>query len=108
MTTNELKERITELCAKEDFVQKLESAETREDLLALLKENGIEEEPENILAVLPTEENGEIKDAELENVAGGMFLPPLNPGPLPRPFPVPLPRTWPWLGRKLYDLLNKR
>ena len=73
MTAKEVKERVLELGANEGFMQKLESAETREDLLALLKENGIQDATESILAFLQEEKSGELKDSELEEVAGGMI-----------------------------------
>ena len=71
MTAKELKERVLELGANEGFMQKLESAESREDIAALLKENGIQEAPEAVLTALSDETEGELKETELENVAGG-------------------------------------
>ena len=40
----------------------------------MLQENGIEGDPESILAALPEDKNGELNDAELEDVAGGRIV----------------------------------
>lgn len=74
MTAAATKERLAELGGNADFVQKLESAESKEELLALLRENGITGSPESILAALSDEQNGELKETELEDVAGGNLL----------------------------------
>ena len=57
----------------EEMSKKLDAAETVEEALAILKENGIETTEEELSAML-REQDGELTDENLENVAGGVAI----------------------------------
>ncbi len=64
----------------EELAKKLEAAETVEEALAILKEDGIETTVEEIKELLPVPID-ELTDENLESIAGGFTLPRHSPFP---------------------------
>jgi predicted ribosomally synthesized peptide with nif11-like leader len=83
----------------EELAKKLEAAETIEEALAILKEDGIDATEEEIKELLP-EKGDELTDNNLEGVAGGLLLP---------TFPIPGSQIikWWFLRNKLPKWMRK-
>ncbi len=70
-------EKLQGLMAEESFADKWNEAQNKEDILALLKENGMEvteAELDAFLDSIPMAEDGELSDESLEGVAGGASI----------------------------------
>ena len=68
-----MNEKLKALLGSEEFMAKVSGCETRETLLALFAENGVDMTPEELKAFLKKldEPECELSDDELENIAGG-------------------------------------
>ena len=75
------KELFNELVKNNSFVEGWAAAETKEDILQLFTDNGVEmtmEEVTELLGNAPDlDENAELSDDTLENVSGGMIVLPI-------------------------------
>ena len=71
-----MNEKLNALLGSEEFMAKVSGCETRETLLALFAENGVEMTPEEFKAFLKKLDEPEcaLSDDELENVAGGNIV----------------------------------
>ena len=64
-----------EMLNKEEIEKKLETAESMEEVISILNENGAETTEEELIDMMKKEEDGELSDESLEGVAGGVILP---------------------------------
>lgn len=74
---------LNEALHNNEIAEKIEEANNMEDILAALKKYGIETTEEELMNAI-SEENGELSDDQLEDVAGGLinilpFPPPTAP-----------------------------
>jgi len=71
-----MNEKLKALLGSEEFMAKVNGCETREKLLALFSENGVDMTPEELKAFLKKLDEPEcaLSDDELENVAGGNIV----------------------------------
>ena len=75
MTREQFDEKIRNLMADPDFAQKLKATNNVEEMAALFSANGIELSAEDIVESLKAAQgDGELKEEELEAVAGGGLL----------------------------------
>lgn len=91
-----MKERLTQLAGDEEFLQKLGETESFEDVAELFTEQGVEITAEELKAAMADEPEGELDEAALSEVAGGVSLidrvriligifRPIGPGRRPNP-----------------------
>ena len=88
---------IKELVQNEDFRKAMSAAQSLEEVMDLLKANGLEVSEEDLNALLAQRQTGELDEEALENVAGGAkrvfsYLRPLLP--LLPLIPVPILPRW--------------
>lgn len=69
-----MKERLTQLAGDEEFLQKLGETESFEDVAELFTEQGVEITAEELKAAMADEPEGELDEAALSEVAGGISL----------------------------------
>lgn len=69
-----VKERLTQLAGDEEFLQKLGETESFEDVAELFTEQGVEITAEELKAAMADEPEGELDEAALSEVAGGVSL----------------------------------
>ena len=68
---------INEIFSDEAFLKSLSEMETAEEVQAALKEKGLDLSIDDILKIqktLTSQENGELSEDEMENVAGGFAI----------------------------------
>ena len=68
---------IKEIFSDEAFLKSLSEMETAEEVQAALKEKGLDLSIDDILKIqktLTSQENGELSEDEMENVAGGFAI----------------------------------
>lgn len=63
---------LNEALHNNEIAEKIEEANNMEDILAALKKYGIETTEEELMNAI-SEENGELSDDQLEDVAGGLI-----------------------------------
>lgn len=87
----------------EAFVQAMAMVNSSEELQEVLKKHGIEltiAEIEELVALASQQGEGELSDADLDDISGGALRLPRLPIPsrgrgfLPLPFPLPIGRLW--------------
>ena len=74
MNKNEITEKVQALMQDEQFKAKLAAAESMDDIAALFCAEGIQVTGAELDAVVEQNSDGELSEANLENVAGGGFL----------------------------------
>ena len=96
MTNEERTQKLQELMADEEFLKSTMDMETPAELRAAFAARGLEMTEDEVIRVVKLvnkEENDELNEESLENVAGGSILRLWPPFPL-FPLPIPFPR-WP-------------
>lgn len=63
---------LEKLMQNEEFTKKLESAQNLDEVLAMVKEQGVEITKEEVEAALKKLDEGELDENSLEDVAGGI------------------------------------
>lgn len=72
MIKEEIKSRLEDLFEDEGFIEKVEAAETAEEMEELFKENGVDLSADKVKdCLISVGGAGEISEDTLENVAGG-------------------------------------
>lgn len=64
---------LKEALNNEEIANKFDSAESMDDIIATLKEYGVEATEEEVMSAI-AEEGGELTEDQLENVAGGSII----------------------------------
>ena len=67
---------LNEALASEEIAKKFEDAGSMDEVLAILKEYGVDATEEELMNAL-ADETGELSEDQLENVSGGLLL--INP-----------------------------
>ena len=68
---------LNEALSNEEIAKKFEDANSMDDVLATLKEYGVETTEEELMNVI-SEDIGELSDDQLEDVAGGLLISPIG------------------------------
>ena len=67
---------IEELSKDSEFLKKIENAKGADEIIALFKDKGIDVTKEDLEKIAAMPESGELSEADMENVAGGILLGP--------------------------------
>ena len=71
MNANEIKAKAQELTQDAEWMQALSNAETTAEAAALFAQKGVEVTAEQLDQLVEKQEQGELDEADLDNVAGG-------------------------------------